>query len=300
MSSQPSNGPKHEVDEDNLPSNDGERGHRERPTEQSDVSPGQSADNARSEPREEESEATAADEDDEDEDVEDDAVNDNDDDDDPDDVVQYDNEKDEHEYERPGQQENARSTRKPSKRLTRLVSEYLEHPRDTDSSSGATRVSQQDQLPDRHGQDRGTIDDEVHSLVSYIFGRTGRSRGQRGNDRPQDARMAPSPSRQDPESLQPTPTFERDLISLQRIATQRSQHANTVGEGPEQVEPPTDEETEKNMLRRLRSLAREKPLPPFGAGKPYPPKLPKQEEYVVEFNGPDDPTHPRNWPLWRK
>ena len=33
----------------------------------------------------------------------------------------------------------------------------------------------------------------------------------------------------------------------------------------------------------------------IGAGKPMPRALPDVTEYVVEFNGPDDPAHPLNW-----
>jgi DHA1 family multidrug resistance protein-like MFS transporter len=38
----------------------------------------------------------------------------------------------------------------------------------------------------------------------------------------------------------------------------------------------------------------------MGAGKPYPPALPEREEYVVEFDGVDDPLHAQNWPMKRK
>lgn len=38
----------------------------------------------------------------------------------------------------------------------------------------------------------------------------------------------------------------------------------------------------------------------MGLGKPYPPPLPDQEEYVVEFEGPDDPLHAQNWPMKKK
>ncbi|RAL08459.1 MFS transporter [Aspergillus homomorphus CBS 101889] len=33
----------------------------------------------------------------------------------------------------------------------------------------------------------------------------------------------------------------------------------------------------------------------MGAGKPFPPPLPDPADYVVEFDGPDDPNHPFNW-----
>lgn len=75
--------------------------------------------------------------------------------------------------------------------------------------------------------------------------------------------------------------LERHPTALSRIQTARSQHSNTVGRDP-----------------RSRRLS--KPLPAFGAGKPYPPPLPAQEGYVVEFDGPDDPLHAQNWPMRKK
>ncbi|OXV09877.1 hypothetical protein Egran_02361 [Elaphomyces granulatus] len=75
--------------------------------------------------------------------------------------------------------------------------------------------------------------------------------------------------------------LERHPTALSRIATQRSQHIGTVGAG-------------------VRTHIVKTPLPPFGAGKPYPPPLPEKEAYVVEFDGPDDPLHPQNWPFKRK
>jgi DHA1 family multidrug resistance protein-like MFS transporter len=38
----------------------------------------------------------------------------------------------------------------------------------------------------------------------------------------------------------------------------------------------------------------------MGLDKPYPPPLPDQEEYVVEFDGPDDPLHAQQWPMKKK
>ena len=75
--------------------------------------------------------------------------------------------------------------------------------------------------------------------------------------------------------------LERHETALSRIHTQRSQHSQTVGAS-------------------LRSRASRKPLPAFGAGKPYPPPLPEREAYVVEFDGPDDPLYAQNWPLKKK
>ena len=77
-------------------------------------------------------------------------------------------------------------------------------------------------------------------------------------------------------------TLERHPTALDRIETHRSQHSSTVG-----------------GLVSIRSR-KSRPLPNFGAGKPYPPLLPEREEYVVEFDGHSDPLHPQNWPTKRK
>jgi DHA1 family multidrug resistance protein-like MFS transporter len=75
--------------------------------------------------------------------------------------------------------------------------------------------------------------------------------------------------------------LERHPTELSRINTARSQHSGTVG-------------------RTTTSRRSKKPLPEFGAGKPYPPLLPNREDYVVEFDGPTDPLHAQNWPLRKK
>lgn len=75
--------------------------------------------------------------------------------------------------------------------------------------------------------------------------------------------------------------LERRHTSISRIQTARTQHSGTVGRGAGYKEP-------------------KKPLPNFGYGKSYPPPLPAKEEYVVEFDGPDDPLHAQNWPFKKK
>ncbi|KAF4964376.1 hypothetical protein FSARC_7675 [Fusarium sarcochroum] len=79
--------------------------------------------------------------------------------------------------------------------------------------------------------------------------------------------------------------LERHPTELSRIQTARSQHVGTVG---------------GSIRSRTASRASRRPLPNFGAGKPYPPPLPEQEQYVVEFDGPNDPLHSQNWPLRKK
>lgn len=75
--------------------------------------------------------------------------------------------------------------------------------------------------------------------------------------------------------------MERHPTELSRIETHRTLQSSTVGAS-------------------LKSRKSNKPLPGFGAGKPYPPPLPEREEYVVEFDGHDDPLHAQNWPLRKK
>jgi DHA1 family multidrug resistance protein-like MFS transporter len=89
--------------------------------------------------------------------------------------------------------------------------------------------------------------------------------------------------------LQLHPT-ERNPEAIRRIETHRSQHAGTVGASM----------TESRLTRTITRRRTEKPLPNLGAGKPLPPSLPDREEYVVEFDGVDDPLHPQNWPMKKK
>lgn len=79
--------------------------------------------------------------------------------------------------------------------------------------------------------------------------------------------------------------LERHPTELGRIATARSQHSNTVGVS----------------MGRSNTQTRDsrRPLPPMGAGKGLPPKH-DVDDYVVEFDGPDDPLHAQNWPLKKK
>jgi DHA1 family multidrug resistance protein-like MFS transporter len=74
---------------------------------------------------------------------------------------------------------------------------------------------------------------------------------------------------------------ERHPTALERINTHRTQHFGTVGS-------------------RVSTRKDKKSWPKFGGGKPYPPSLPSREEYVVEFDGADDPLHAQNWPLRKK
>lgn len=78
--------------------------------------------------------------------------------------------------------------------------------------------------------------------------------------------------------------LERHPTMLERIQTSKSQHAGTVG----------------GRVQTSKSRDSRRPMPEMGLGKPYPPPLPSQEEYVVEFDGPEDPRHAMNWPMKKK
>jgi len=81
------------------------------------------------------------------------------------------------------------------------------------------------------------------------------------------------------------PDVDQDATQMSRWQSQRLQHIHTVG----------------SSRSRAESVAESKPLPGFGAGKPYPPNVSAQREaYVVDFDGPEDALHPMNWPARRK
>lgn len=73
--------------------------------------------------------------------------------------------------------------------------------------------------------------------------------------------------------------LDRHPTAIKRIEEHRLQHTMTVGS------------------RRTPGRG---DLPSFGGGKPYPPPLAEREEYVVEFDGHDDPRHAQNWPMRKK
>ena len=79
--------------------------------------------------------------------------------------------------------------------------------------------------------------------------------------------------------------LERHPTALSRIQTGRSQQSHTIG---------------TSLRSRTATRQSKKPMPNFGGGKAFPPPLPEREEYVVEFDGPNDPMHAQNWPFKKK
>lgn len=100
----------------------------------------------------------------------------------------------------------------------------------------------------------------------------------------------------------------QDSQNMSRIATAASMgRAAPPRATRTKTHPLEDHRTETARLQHTATVGasrtttkKEKPLPNFGGGKPYPPDLPPYEDYVVEFDGPDDPLHPQNWPFKNK
>ncbi|KAJ5173570.1 MFS multidrug transporter [Penicillium coprophilum] len=69
-------------------------------------------------------------------------------------------------------------------------------------------------------------------------------------------------------------------LALQRTSTLNLQHSETVGSHAD----------ERKFSLDLN----------IGRGRPLPAQLPSSTDYLVDFNDADDPTHPHNWPLFKK
>ncbi|KAK5945712.1 hypothetical protein PMZ80_002919 [Knufia obscura] len=93
---------------------------------------------------------------------------------------------------------------------------------------------------------------------------------------------------------------------MSRIATAASAGRIDTRATRTRTHPLEDHRTETHRLQQVatvggtRTRSYDKPLPNFGGGKAYPPDLPPYEDYVVEYDGPDDPLHPQNWTFKKK
>ncbi|KAF1944580.1 major facilitator superfamily [Clathrospora elynae] len=146
-----------------------------------------------------------------------------------------------------------------------------------------TEKAERDASPERFPQAHSLVPEEkahrheeiVRTATASSIA-TSSSSSSQASDAERDIGMSRLPTQRDD-----VVDLERHPTALSRIHTQRSQHTQTVGSS-------------------IRSRNSRKPLPAFGAGKAYPPPLPEREEYVVEFDGHDDPLHAQNWPLKKK
>ncbi|RMZ81739.1 hypothetical protein DV738_g2124, partial [Chaetothyriales sp. CBS 135597] len=101
---------------------------------------------------------------------------------------------------------------------------------------------------------------------------------------------------------------DSNAVNMNRIATASGATIGSRGYRT-RTHPIEDYRTQTHRLQQVETVGASElrtrtrktlPLPQFGGGKPYPPQLPEQEQYVVEFDGKDDPMHPQNWPFRRK
>lgn len=157
-----------------------------------------------------------------------------------------------------------------------------------DNVDRAMEKAERDASPDRFPTYKTEQQDGVHRTTTGTSGTTTTSgtsivREEMGMSRAETTGV----SRQTTNNMSRVNTqdLERHPTALSRIHTHRSQHLGTVGRAA------TNDTATRDAKR---------PLPEFGAGKPYPPPLPNQEEYVVEFDGPNDPLHPQNWHIKKK
>ncbi|KAI5844157.1 major facilitator superfamily domain-containing protein [Tricharina praecox] len=88
-----------------------------------------------------------------------------------------------------------------------------------------------------------------------------------------------------------------DRVVLERLRTATSIYEATVGND---LDKPRSGSVFGPVFSRITSRLPAEEWPEFGGGKGYPPLLPDQASYVVDFTGPDDPMHGQNWPLKKK
>jgi DHA1 family multidrug resistance protein-like MFS transporter len=60
-------------------------------------------------------------------------------------------------------------------------------------------------------------------------------------------------------------------------------------------DPEASPATPRNSLIAVTSTSQVDEKPLIGAGKPFPPPVTNPEQYIVDFNGDNDPKNPFNW-----
>ncbi|KAL9088164.1 MAG: hypothetical protein Q9165_006291 [Trypethelium subeluteriae] len=158
--------------------------------------------------------------------------------------------------------------------------------RDYDPNNNFDRI-----YSEAHEQQRGQPKDEaegrpLEAVESHTSSHSSTSASTHGYESIRGGTSSRHTVHRESTVIQPTETqigryLERHPTAIERMETHRLQHQSTVG---------------SEGVRSRKS----KTLPPFGGSKPYPAMLPEKEEYVVEFDGPDDPLHAQNWPFSTK
>lgn len=172
----------------------------------------------------------------------------------------------------PGLRREYTELRKP--RAT-SAGELAEQAPPTDEAEEAPReeVEEQPHHDGRHGSTISSI-----SSISSVQHEPLRAGGVRQRPPRQDSALTATNTRMEEAIME---YLDRHPTAIKRVEDHRLQHFLTVG-----------------STKMVGSESQQ--LPEFGGGKPYPPPLPEREEYVVEFNGHDDPHHAQNWPMKRK
>jgi MFS transporter, DHA1 family, multidrug resistance protein len=88
------------------------------------------------------------------------------------------------------------------------------------------------------------------------------------------------------------PHCDQDKQSIYRVETKDIQQTST------KRTPDWYEGTLESRVPSINGSTGESPS--SGTDMTLPRQLPDLEDYIVEFDGPDDPTHPQNWPSNKK
>ncbi|KAK5127135.1 hypothetical protein LTR85_008495 [Meristemomyces frigidus] len=150
--------------------------------------------------------------------------------------------------------------------------EEVEEPREEVEEAPREEVEEQPHLDGRHMSTVSSIS-SVSSVQHESLRGSARQRPARA-----DSALTATNTRMERAFME---YLDRHPTAIKRVEDHRLQHFLTVG-----------------TSRASTSASQQ--LPEFGGGKPYPPPLPEREEYVVEFNGHDDPHHAQNWPMKKK
>ena len=176
-----------------------------------------------------------------------------------------------------GEYERIHTEHEQRVRNSRPSSRASREPRE--ESEGAPLEEVETQPARRHGEGPHGTPNETGS-ASSLETEPEEIRGQ-SSSRPRQRNMSTiskSSTRMEREIMS---YLDRHPTAVARVEAHRLQHMQTVG---------STKQVSKECIE----------LPDFGGGKPYPPPLPEQEEFVVEFSGFDDPRHAQNFAIKKK
>lgn len=146
-----------------------------------------------------------------------------------------------------------------------------------------------------------TAVDNSESLRSSASSTNGYS-----NNEDKNLAMENEEQEQDPEPLTDENFFTNDAANPQQLEAGQLNKFRTATDEMSEVE--SNIELQRRVTRQTlgyddlvkTATSSSKPMPPMGNGRPFPPHPGSRDPYVVQFDGPDDPDHPKNYTLWRK